>query len=130
MNKSKFSSIEIISILSCLIFDIAIILAFSNIFSLNFIVSPSKFIIAFLVLSIGIISLNLSIVFARFFYRKLGIPYVSGLIVASVLYFLISNGITILLIASGAILYIVFQLIILAIFLFILSTILIFAKSK
>lgn len=130
MNKSKLSSIDIISILSCLIFDIAIILAFSNIFSLNFIISPSKFIIAFLVLSIGIISLNLSIVFARFFYRNLGIPYVSGLIVASVLYFLISNGITILLIASGAILYIVVQLIILAVFLFILSTILIFAKSK
>lgn len=130
MSKSKFSSIDIINIFGCLLFDIAIILVFSNIFTLNFIVSPLKFSIAFLVLSIGIIALNLSIVFARFFYKNIGMPYVAGLIVISVLYFIISNGITILLTASGAVLYIAFQLIILAIFLFILSTILLFAKSK
>lgn len=130
MNKIKFSSIDMLQILGGLIFDIAIILAFLNMFGLLFITQPAKFIMAFLVLIIGIIALNLSIIFAKFSYKNIGIPYSSSLIVLSLFYFLISNGITIFLIAFGTIFYIVFELIILALFIFILTTILMFSKAK
>lgn len=128
MNNSKLSSIEVMRIMGCLIFDIAIVLAFFKIFGLFFIVAPGRSILVLLVLFVGLISINGGVIFPSILFKHMGIPYSVSVSTVLVLYAIIANVTSIILIPTNIVWYLVCELIIFAIFIIIFSVIASFAK--
>ena len=130
MNKIKASSIDMIKVFGCLIFDIAIILAFFRVVGLFLIMSPVKSVISFFILCIGLVILNGAIILLRFMYKNIGMPYTVSIVILSVVYFCVSNIPFIFFIPLATAWYMVYELIILATFLVIFSIILLFSKTQ
>ena len=130
MNNSKLSPIEVIRVIGCLIFDIAIILAFFKIFGLFFIIAPERSMLVLLFLFAGLISINGGVIFPGMLFKNMGIPYSVSVSTVLVLYAIIANVTSILLIPASIIWYLVCELIILAIFVMIFSVIASFAKAS
>lgn len=128
MNNSKLSSISMLKILGCFIFDIALLLAYIKTFSLFLIIAPVKSILVLLVLLLGLMILNLIIVFSDILFISLGIPYTAGTVTLAVLYVILANIFSIFLIPGSTVWYAVWQLIIFAGFILILSVIAVFSN--
>lgn len=129
MNNNKFSSLNILKVLGCFIFDIAILIAFFKGFGLFLIIAPAKSIIIFLVLCFSILALNTVIIFQDILFRYIGLPYSNSIITCVVLYAIISNSLSFFFLLGSTIWYLVWELIIFAIFLIILSAITTFTKG-
>lgn len=130
MNKKEFSSIEAIKLFGCLVFDIAIILGFFRILSLFWIMSPVRAVISFFILLISLLILNGAIILPRFIYKEISVPYTVFIVFLSVLYFGLANIPFIFFMQFATVWYIVYELIILSIFLVIISVILLFSKVE
>lgn len=122
----KTSSASIIKALGCIIFDIAIILGFYRAFGLFFIIAPDKSSLMLLFLLLGLVLLNGVIIFPKSFFKALGVPYSISIIVLTVLYALLSNIISIFFIGGTLLGYLVWQLILIAIYLLMFASILFF----
>lgn len=114
MNNSKLSSISMLKVLGCLVFDIALILAYFKTFGLFLFIDPFKSILILFVLIIGLMLLNILVVFSDMLFMTIGIPYSASTVTLTVLYVIISNILSIFLIPGSTVWYIIWQLIILA----------------
>lgn len=130
MNKNEFSSVDIIKLVSCLLFDIAIILGFFRILILFWIMSPIKAVVAFFILFTSLAILNGAIILPGLIYKDIGIPYTVSIVILSVLYFGLSNVPFIFFLSVATVWYVMYELIILSIFIAIFLVILLFSKSQ
>lgn len=130
MIKNEFSSIDIIKVVGCLIFDIAIILGFFITFTLLLIVSPIRAVVAFFILLISLVVLNGAVIFSNRIYKTVGVPYTVSIVFLSVLYFALANIPLIFFISALTVWYLIYELIILSVFIVIMSVILLFSKSQ
>lgn len=130
MNNSKLSSINMLKILGCLIFDMALMLAFFKTFGLFFIIDPGKSILILFFLLMGLFILNVVVVFSDRLFISIGIPYSASTITLVVLYVVVANILSILLIPESIVWYVVWQLIIFAIFIIIFSIIIAFSNQE
>lgn len=129
MNDNKFSSTSILRLSSCIIFDIALLLAFFNVFWLIFIMDPMKATLALLVLIMGLMIFNISLLLPNRLFKSIGIPYSVSIISLFIFYAFISNIFSLFLIKGSVIRYIAWELILFGIFIFILSVIISFSKN-
>jgi hypothetical protein len=110
----RISSISIKKNLGCLVFDAALIVAFFKVFGLFIIIDPVKSILILLTLLIGLMILNIEVVFSDMLFRSIGIPHCAATVTLTVLYVIISNILSVFLIPGSIAWYIVWQLIIFA----------------
>lgn len=129
MDNSKLSSKGVLEIIGCFIFDFALILAFFKAFGLFFIIAPDKSILMLLVLIVGLICFNGAIVFPRMLFKSMGIPYSAATSTLLVLYSILANIISVFLIKGSTVWYIVWELVVFAVFLVIFSVIAVFSKG-
>lgn len=129
MNNNKRSSISLLKILGCFVFDIALILAFFQIFGLFLIISPVKSILMIFVLLFGLMIFNGVVLFSNMLFKSIGIPYSAASITLAILYVLISNVLSIFLILGSSAWYIIWQLIIFASFILIFAVIAAFSNG-
>lgn len=130
MDKNKFSSVDLIKVAGCFVFDIAIILGFFRILSLFWIMSPIRAVVAFFILVISLTILNGAIILPRFIYKDVGVPYTVSIVLLSILYFAVANIPFVFLLAIATVWYVIYELIILSVFLVLFSVILLFSKSQ
>lgn len=129
MNNSKLSSICMLKILGCFIFDIALILAFLKTFGLFLIIAPFKSILILFVLLLGLMIINIIIVFSDMLFNTIGIPYTAATVTLAVLYVILANILSIFLIPGSIVWYTVWQFVIFAVFVLILSVIAAFSNK-
>lgn len=130
MNNNKLSSINMLRILGCFVFDIALILAFFKIFGLFFIINPVKSVLILLVLFLGLMILNLIFIFSDMLFISIGIPCNVATRILVVLYAIIANVFSVLLIPESIVWYVVWQLIIFAVFILIFAIIAAFSNGE
>jgi len=130
MNNSKISSNDLLRISGCFIFDIAVILAFFKVVGLFFIIAPGKSIFMLLVLIVGLLIFNASILLPSRLFKNIGIPYSAATVTLLLLYVFIANIISIFFITGSTVWYIVWELIVFAVLLVILSIIFTFLKGS
>lgn len=116
MINSRISSISMRKILGCLVFDAALIIAFFEVFGLFIIIDPVKSILILLTLLIGLMILNIEVVFSDMLFRSIGIPHSKATVTLAVLYVIISNILSVFLIPGSIAWYMVWQSIIFAVF--------------
>jgi len=124
VKNDKLSSADLMKILGCFIFDIGITLAYFQIFGLFLIIAPIKSMLILFVLLMGLLILNGAIIYPSMIFRTIGIPYTAGTVTLCILY-----AISIFLIPGTIIGYVVWELIIFAIFIIIFSVIGAFSKT-
>ncbi|WP_168121446.1 hypothetical protein [Paenibacillus sp. HB172176] len=107
----------------CLIFDIAVILAFFHWFSFFAILSPVKSILMLMVLLVGLIVFNAVIFPPRGWFQRVGIVSISSMITVAIAYAVLSNLVSILAISNSVVTYIVWELILLSAFIMALAAI-------
>ena len=130
MNNSKLSSIGLLKILGCFIFDIALILGFLKIFGLFFIIAPSKSILVLFVLLTGLMMLNLVVAFSDMIFMRIGIPYSAAIVTLTIFYVSVANILSIFFMPGGIIWYIIWELIMFAVFILIFSAIAAFSNES
>ncbi|QAA31352.1 hypothetical protein [Clostridium manihotivorum] len=130
MNNSKDSSLTLLKVIGCLIFDLGAILAYYNLLGLFVFVFPIKSILILSTLIIGLIILNISIIIPNLVFDKIGIPYSAAIVTIATLYFLVANISSILLVSISAVGYISWELIVFAIFVVIVSSVAAFSKRS
>lgn len=126
---NKISLSTVFRFIGCLIFDIAVIIAFFQTFSLFTVLMPIKSILMLLFLLLGIVTLNVAIAFPRVVFDKVGIPYSTSIIVLFILYAVSANVLSAFLIVGSITGYIVWELILFAVFLLVLSFLVSFARK-
>ncbi|MBK5241045.1 hypothetical protein [Clostridium sp.] len=129
MNNSKLSSVSMLKILGCFVFDIALVLAFFKTFGLFLIIDPVKSIIILFVLLIGLIILNIIVIFSDMLFMSIGIPYSASTVTLTVLYVIISNMLSIFLIPGSIVWHLFWQLIIFAAIILTFAVIAAFSNS-
>lgn len=129
MNNSKISSTVLLRISGCFIFDVAVILAFFKVVGLFFIIAPGKSSFMLLVLLIGLLIFNASIILPSMLFKSIGIPYSASTVTVMLLYVIVANIISIFFITGSTAMYIVWELIIFACLLVVLSIICTFLKG-
>jgi hypothetical protein len=112
----RISHSSIKKILACLVFDTVLIVAFFKVFGLFIIIDPVKSILIFFTLFIGLMILNIEVVFSEMLFKSTGIPHCVATVTLTVLYVIISNTLSGFLISGSIVWYIVWQLIIFASF--------------
>lgn len=128
MNNSKLSSIGVLKILGCFIFDFALILAFFKTFGLFFIIAPVKSMLILFILLVGLLIFNGAVIFPSMLFKSIGIPYSVSIAILFVLYAVTANILSIFLIPGSATYYVVWELTIFAVFLVAFSLIASFSK--
>lgn len=129
MNNSKLSSISMMKILGCFIFDLALILAYFKVFGLFLFIAPDKSIFVLLILLVGLLALNGAIIFPSVLFKIIGVPYSASIATLLVLYVIAANILSIFLIPGSTVWYIVWELIIFAIALVIFAIVAGFSKT-
>lgn len=129
MNNNKLSSISMLRILGCFILDVALILAFFKIFGLFLIIAPIKSILMLFVLIFGLMIFNGVVVFSNMLFKVIGIPYSVTTVTLAITYVLISNILSISLVLGSSAWYIIWQLIIFAVFILIFAVIAAFSNE-
>jgi hypothetical protein len=129
MNNSKLSYFSSLKIIGCLIFDIGLILAYFKVFSLFILIFTVKSILILFILIIGLMIFNGAVIFPNMLFKSIGIPYSASIVTLLVLYAIGANILSIFLIPGSLLWYIVWELIIFAVFLVIFSIIAVFSKG-
>lgn len=128
--KINFSTSQLLRLAGCIVFDIAMILAFIKLFALFVLLEPFNSFMMLGVLLTSLLIANGVVLFAGQIYKRFGIVYATTIIVAVLGYALIANIISIITIAGSVVSYMVWQLIMLACLLIFLSVISFFAKNS
>lgn len=129
MNNSKLSSISGLKVLGCLIFDIAVILAYFNMLGLFFVIAFDKSILVLVFLLLGLVFFNGAVIFPGVLFKRIGIPYTISTVILLLLYVISANVLSFYILTWSIVRYIVWELIIFAIFLIVFSVIAGFSKS-
>ena len=129
MDKERISPTFNLTLVGCLIFDFAIILAFFKIFGLFLIVIFSKSLCAMLVLLLGLAASNVAVVAPNILFKNVNLPFSNAISVLLILYACIANVASAFLLTGSLVRYMVWQLIVLAIFLILLSVTLAYSKG-
>lgn len=127
--KINFSTSQLLRLAGCMVFDVAMIIAFIKLFALFVLLEPFN---SFMMLGVLLASLLISngvIIFAGQIYKKFGIVYATTIVVAVLGYTVIANIVSIITIAGSVVSYMVWQLMLLACLLVFLSVISFFAKK-
>lgn len=119
---------KVLKLVGCLIFDIAVIMAFFEAFSFFTLLNPMKSVLALLFLLVSLAAINGAVIFPGMLYKRIGIAYSASIITVSILYAVLSGVLTAFLIAGSTVWYIFWQLILLAAFIGMLSVIALFSK--
>lgn len=130
MNDNKLFSTKILRTAGCIIFDIALLLAFFKIFWIVIIIDPIKFILALFVLLAGLIIFNISLILPSRLFKSIGIPYSISITSLCVLYSLVANVFSLYLIKGKIIWYLVWELILIALFIFAINIIISFSRGS
>ena len=91
MDKERISPTFNLTLVGCLIFDFAIILAFFKIFGLFLIVIFSKSLCAMLVLLLGLAASNVAVVAPNILFKNVNLPFSNAISVLLILYACIAN---------------------------------------
>jgi hypothetical protein len=127
LNVSLLRSYKLLGIV---VFDIAVILAFFQIFSVLLIFSSVKLGVMLLVLLTGLLLFNGAVLFPNLLFRRSSPVYPVSVIVISILYLLLSNFISLLFVAGSLGWYLVLELLLLAALIGILVTLSFFADRE
>ncbi|WP_017414059.1 hypothetical protein [Clostridium tunisiense] len=130
MNNNKISISDRLKVLGCIAFDIALILAFFKVFGLFIIIAPVKSILMLFTLIIGLLAINIVVILPSSLYKKIGIPYTISFMTSFVLYAISANVLSIFLIGSSVVWYIIWELIIFAAFIGIISVFTVFSGRE
>lgn len=130
MNENNYPSSKNLRILGCLAIDIAIIVAYFKAFGLFFIVAPIKSSLVFFILFIGLLFLNAIIILPNKLFKLSGLPYSIFTVMLFVLYAVAANVISVYFVIGSIIWYVVWELILLAVFLVTLSYVISFSKRN
>ena len=122
-----FSVSRVLRVLGALLLDAAMIILFVEVFSWFSLLAPAKSALMLLVLLIGLVAVNVVII-APPLHKKVGIAYSAAFGTLLVLYAVVANVVSALSIFSTVLWFIVWQLIILAVFVLILAVIAAAAK--
>lgn len=128
MERNGYSISRLLCLFGCVVFDFAVIIAFSKAYAFFSLLSPVKSLLMLMVILMGLTVLNCAILFPDILLKKLGIPYSAAVICLLVAYSVIANIFSIFFIAGSTIWYIVWQLVILAILFLMLSAIAFFSQ--
>lgn len=128
MNSSK-DSFKSLKTIGCLIFDIALILAYFKGLGLFALIFPIKSILIFFVLLVGLVALNGAVICPSMLFKRIGVPYCASAVTMSVLYAIVSNIFSIIFVSGSTVWYIVWELIVFAVFIVIFSIVGAFSKS-
>lgn len=124
---NSFSVSRVLRVLGALLLDAAMIILFIEVFSWFSLLAPAKSALMLLVLLIGLLAVNVVII-APPLHKKVGLAYSAAFGTLLVLYAVVANVVSALSIFSTVLWFIVWQLIILAIFILILAVIAAAAK--
>ncbi len=129
MDNRKLASAHMRKVLGCFVFDIALIIVYFKAFGLFFIVDPGRSVLMIFVLLLGLMILNLVVAFEDILFIRIGIPYNAVNITLVVLYVIVANIFSVFLIKGSIILYVIWQLIIFAVFIGIFIIIVAFSED-
>src|SRR5690554_3354459 len=121
MGAKPFSLSSRLIVLACLVFDLAVITAFFAFFGWFTLLDPVKSMLMFLVLVLGLLLVNGAIAFPNLLFKTIGVAYTTFMISLIVLYAIIANVISIILISGSTVWFIVWELIALAILISLLA---------
>lgn len=122
-----FSVSRALRVLGALLLDAAVIILFIEVFSWFSLLAPVKSVLMLFVLLIGLLAVNVVII-APPLHKKVGLAYSAAIGTLLVLYAVVANVVSMLSIWGGVLLFIVWQLIILAVFILIVAVIAAAAK--
>ncbi|WP_438349278.1 hypothetical protein ACP8HI_00865 [Paenibacillus sp. FA6] len=129
MNRYNFSLSSRLIVLACLIFDIAMVISFFAFFGLFILIDPMKSILMLLVLLMGLVIINGAVAFPNVLLQKMGVAYSTYIIFLLILYVIVSNVLSVFLIAGSMLWYVVWELLVLALFLGLLAITGFFSKG-
>ena len=117
-NLKKFS---VLKIASCCFLDIAIVLAYFKIFSLYVLISPVKSTIILAILLITLAIINIVIIASNLLNQMLGVQYYIAIVFVSTAYAILANIIALVIIPGGISTLIIWEFLLLALLLGIVS---------
>lgn len=123
MERDHYSISKLLKFIGCLLFDIAIIIAFLKAFALFSILAPVKSILMLIVLLIGLAAVNCAVLLSDVLFKKVGIAYSAASISLLITYAFVANILSVYLIKGNVIWYIVWELIILSVLIALFSII-------
>ena len=129
MRTSSLSMAQLLRIASCIVFDIAVLIAYFNIFSIFTVIEPVRSILMLLVLLMGLTAINAAVLYYNQLTIRFGIVHTTAIILVSFAYGFIANLVSVLAIPASTTYYVVWELIIIAAFLSVLSIINVFAQK-
>lgn len=127
MNDTGFSVSRVLRVLGALLLDAAMIIIFVKVFSWFSLLAPAKSALMLLVLLLGLTAIN-AVIIAPPLNKKFSIAYSAAIGMLLVLYAVAANVASVLSIASTILWFIVWQLIILSVFILILAVVVTYAK--
>lgn len=127
MDKNGYSISKLLRVGGCLVFDIAIVIAFIKVFSIFTIINPVKSGLMFVVLLTALLVINCAIFFPYILFKRIGIVYSTSVIILLLAYAVAANIISVAFISGSTMWYIVWELILLAALLGLLSVIALFS---
>lgn len=122
MNNTGFSVSRVLRVLGALLLDVAMIILFVEWFSWFSLLAPAKSALMLLVLLLGLLAVNVVII-APPLHRKVGLAYSAAIGTLLVLYAVVANIISVLSIFGSVTWFIIWQLVILAVFVLIVAVI-------
>jgi hypothetical protein len=129
MNIGEFTLSRLLKVISCLVVDVAFIILFINFFALFSIVEPVKSVLMLFVLMLGLIISNAAIIFSDFLYKRYGVVHAISIMVVSIVYAVIANTLSIIIISGNVTGYVVGQLLLFALLLILYSILISFAQK-
>ncbi|MDQ6423122.1 hypothetical protein RB620_27195 [Paenibacillus sp. LHD-117] len=128
MSTKNISIAQFLKLAGCLVINAALIIAFIRLFDLFSVMSPLKSMLMLIVL-IGSLGVSNAVLFIPgTITGRIGLVHTTTLIVATITYTIIANVISIIAISASIAWYIVWQLVVFAVYLLSLSTISFFAR--
>lgn len=119
-----------ILLLGCVLFDAAMILLFFTVFAWFSVLAPIKSLFMLAVLLLGLLIVNVIVIFPRVLFRQWGTAYAVFMTGAALFYTLVANVSSIVLIDGSTLLYIVWELLIIAIFFVIIAIVSFFVHHR
>lgn len=131
MNDNGFTASKILRAAACVILDAAMIIIFVKVFSFFSLLAPIRSVLALLVLLIGLAVVNVVIIAPGGIYNKIGIAHSAAIGFLLVLYAAAANVVSVLTVGIPSLVwYIVWQLLLLGIFILIFAVIAASAKRS
>lgn len=130
MNFSNSSVLKLFRLAAIIVFDIAVLLAFFKIFFVLFLVSPIKLIFMFIVLLAGLLAFSGALLFPTLLFRRSHFAYPVSVVTVTIFYLALSNLVSLFFISGSTAWYLIWELLIGAVYIGILSVLTFFANHE